>query len=128
MELRDVVVPNKPIVAMFPIGVGCGETTDGWDTASVGCFGLSPEQGVFQIGTRRVRISPWSVEFASGLVRRCYKWNVLCPTKTTGKRLLYSARCEVCEVYRGGKVVRDDGVFCYASGIHRRCSEGEARG
>ncbi|CAM9851091.1 unnamed protein product, partial [Sphacelaria rigidula] len=53
MELRDVIMPSKPIVAMFPVGVGCGETLDGWKTPPVGHFGLPSDQGVFQIGTRQ---------------------------------------------------------------------------
>lgn len=52
MELRDIVMPSKPLVAMFPVGVGCGETLDGWKTAPEGGFGLPSDQGIFQIGTR----------------------------------------------------------------------------
>lgn len=52
VELRDLLAPSKPVVAMFPVGVGCGATVDGLEASSEGLFGLPDNSGVFQIGTR----------------------------------------------------------------------------
>ena len=53
MELRDLLAPSKPVVAMFPVGVGCGATVDGLGSGeSGGIFGLPESAGVFQIGTK----------------------------------------------------------------------------
>lgn len=52
VELRDLVAPSKPVVAMFPVGVGCRATVDGLDSEHGGIFGLPEDAGVFQIGTR----------------------------------------------------------------------------
>lgn len=56
MELRDLLAPSKPVVAMFPVGVGvgCGATVDGLGSAGEngGLFGLPESAGVFQIGTK----------------------------------------------------------------------------
>ncbi|CAM9764273.1 unnamed protein product, partial [Ectocarpus fasciculatus] len=52
VELRDLLTPSKPVVAMFPVGVGCGATVDGLAAeSSSGLFGLPENAGVFQIGT-----------------------------------------------------------------------------
>ncbi|CAN0030790.1 unnamed protein product [Ectocarpus sp. 12 AP-2014] len=52
VELRDLLTPSKPVVAMFPVGVGCGGTVDGLAAESGnGLFGLPENAGVFQIGT-----------------------------------------------------------------------------
>ncbi|CAM9272888.1 unnamed protein product [Scytosiphon promiscuus] len=52
VELRDLLTPSKPVVAMFPVGVACGATVDGLDAESGGgLFGSSESTGVFQIGT-----------------------------------------------------------------------------
>ncbi|CBJ30884.1 conserved unknown protein [Ectocarpus siliculosus] len=52
IELRDLLTPSKPVVAMFPVGVGCGATVDGLAAESgSGLFGLPENAGVFQIGT-----------------------------------------------------------------------------
>lgn len=53
VELRDLLTPSKPVVAMFPVGVACGATVDGLDAQSGGgLFGSSDSTGVFQIGTK----------------------------------------------------------------------------
>lgn len=53
VELRDLLTPSKPVVAMFPVGVGCGAAVDGLDPESDGgLFGLPESAGVFQIGTK----------------------------------------------------------------------------
>lgn len=53
VELRDLLAPSKPLVAMFPVGVGCGASLDGSGSAeNGGIFGLPESAGVFQIGTR----------------------------------------------------------------------------
>ncbi|CAM9268078.1 unnamed protein product, partial [Hapterophycus canaliculatus] len=52
VELRDLLTPSKPVVAMFPVGVACGAKLDGLDAQSGGgMFGSSDSNGVFQIGT-----------------------------------------------------------------------------
>ncbi len=40
------------MVAMFPVGVGCGATADVLGSENGGIFGLPEDAGVFQIGTR----------------------------------------------------------------------------
>ena len=52
IELRDMLMPSKHVVAMFPVGVGSGATVDGLDAANGGVFGLPESAGVFQIGTK----------------------------------------------------------------------------
>lgn len=52
MELRDLVAPSMPLVAMFPVGVGCGANTAGLDAADKGIFSLPQDSGVLQIGTK----------------------------------------------------------------------------
>ncbi|CAB1114084.1 unnamed protein product [Ectocarpus sp. CCAP 1310/34] len=52
VELRDLLTPSKPVVAMFPVGVGCGATVDGLAAESgSGLLGLPENAGIFQIGT-----------------------------------------------------------------------------
>lgn len=45
-------MPSKPVVAMFPVGVGNVATVDGLDASNGGLFGLPQSAGVFQIGTK----------------------------------------------------------------------------
>lgn len=52
VELRDLLMPSKPVVAMFPVGIGCGANVDGLDSSNGGLFALPPDSGVFQIGTQ----------------------------------------------------------------------------
>lgn len=52
IELRDMLIPGKPVVAMFPVGVGSGTAIDGLDVSNGGVFGLPESAGVFQIGTK----------------------------------------------------------------------------
>lgn len=52
MELRDLLAPSKPLVAMFPAGVACGVTVDGLEVSNGGIMGLPESSGVFQIGTK----------------------------------------------------------------------------
>lgn len=51
IELRDMLMPSKPVVAMFPVGLGSGAPVDGLDASNGGVFGLPESAGVFQIGT-----------------------------------------------------------------------------
>ncbi|CAM9525490.1 unnamed protein product [Ascophyllum nodosum] len=51
MELRDLLAPSKPFVAMFPVGLACGATVGGLEASSGSLLGLPENSGVFQIGT-----------------------------------------------------------------------------
>lgn len=47
-----MLMPSKPVVAMFPVGLGSGAPVDGLDASNGGVFGLPESAGVFQIGTK----------------------------------------------------------------------------